>query len=270
MSESIDVPTTLGQVHVEVDGTGPALTMWPSLLMTGDLWSGQVRHFSSRFTTIAIDPPGHGRSARLTRRFSFEECAATIADVLDHLGIERTHYIGNSWGGMIGGTFAALHADRVGCAVLMNATATPAPRRQRLEFGALLAAARALGGIRGPLIPSVVKAFLGPTTLAERPDVVAHVKRVARANDVRSVSYAVRSVVPDRPDQRPLFEQIGTPVLVVAGEEDATFPPPEAEEMARSIPGSELVVLPGAAHLAALEVPETVNDLVERFLADHN
>ena len=73
---------------------------------------------------VLVDPPGHGDSERLTRAFTFDECAQCIVDVLDGLGIDRAHFVGNSWGGMIGGTFAATHPDRVGRAVLMNCTAS--------------------------------------------------------------------------------------------------------------------------------------------------
>lgn len=264
-----DVPTSLGRLRVRTDGAGPAILMWPSLLMDADLWSAQIGHFRDRFLVIAVDPPGHGASEALTEPFTFEECATVICELLDHFGVNRTHVLGNSWGGMIGGTFAATHPDRVGVSVLMNATASPAPLGQKLEYGALLRVAKLIGGIRGPLIPSVLKAFLGPTSLASRPDVVQRVRETAAGNEISSAAWAVRSVVPDRPDQRELFRSIRTPVLVVAGEEDATFRLPETQAMADAIPGSTYVVIDGAGHLAALETPNEVNALVDLFLAAH-
>ena len=188
--------------------------------------------------------------------------------MLDALDVDRAHLLGNSWGAMVDGVFAARHPDRVGCSVLMNGTASTAPRRQRIEYGALLLAARLLGGIRPPLTRSVLKAFLGPTTRRTRPEAVRTVLDVAGRNDVASVSHAIRSVVPDRPDHHGLFATITTPVLVIAGREDATFPLNELNSMAKAIPDSELVVLDDAAHLVAVEVPETVNALVDRFLAE--
>ncbi len=129
--------------------------------MNGDMWLAQARYFGPDHRVILVDSPGHGESQRLTAPFTFEECTQCIVDVLDGLGIERTHFVGNSWGGMIGGTFAATHPDRVGRAVLMNATASPAGTRQKLEYGALLRMAKLIGGIRPPLTRSVLKAFLG-------------------------------------------------------------------------------------------------------------
>jgi 3-oxoadipate enol-lactonase len=271
----VHVETVLGEVAAAVrergSGSGqvPAVVMWPSLLLEHTLWTAQAEHFAARFTTVAIDPPGHGRSAPLTRTFTFDECADTVREILDALGVERAHLLGNSWGAMIGGTFAARYPGRTGCAILMNGTASQAPLRQKLEYRALLTMARLLRGIRPPLTRSVLGAFLGPTSLRERPAVVRHVLAAARANDVRSVSFAIRSVVPLRPDQTALFATIRTPVLVLAGREDATFPLPEVRRMAATIPGSELQILDGAAHLAALEVPGTVNRLTQDFIDRH-
>ncbi len=67
--------------------------------------------------------------------------------------------------------------------------------------------------------------------------------------------------------QTRLLATVRTPVLVVAGAEDATFPNSETKEMADAIPGSSFVVLDGVAHLAALANPPLVNSLVEDFLA---
>lgn len=239
---------------------------WPSLLMTGDMWSAQAERFGTQHRVLLVDPPGHGGSEKLSAPFTFADCARAIVDILDALGLDRTHFVGNSWGGMIGGTFAATYPDRIGRAVLMNCTASPAGNRQKLEYGFLLRLAKVLGGIRPPLTRSVLKAFLGPTTFRSRPDVVAFVRDTVQAVDIDSAAWAVRSVVPARPDQRSLFAKISTPVLVVAGAEDATFPVQETTAMAESIPNAGLTVLDGVAHLAGLENPPLVNKLIEGFV----
>jgi 3-oxoadipate enol-lactonase len=260
--------TTLGQLRVQVGGNpaGQTMLFWPSLLMTGDMWAMQADYFAADRQVILVDPPGAGGSEKLTGPFDFEECARCIVDILDGLGVERAHFVGNSWGGMIGGTFAATHPDRIGRAVLMNCTASAAGTRQKLEYGMLLRVARLLGGIRPPLTRSVLKAFLGPTTFRTRPDVIAYVRDAVQQVDVRSSGWAVRSVVPARPDQRALLANVTTPVLVVAGAEDATFPLTETIAMVEAIPGAAIAVLEGVAHLAALENPPVVNRLIEGFV----
>jgi 3-oxoadipate enol-lactonase len=260
------VNTVLGTVRVQVGGTGEPIVFWPSLLMTGDMWHGVADALVARSQVVLVDPPGHGGSQPLTDKFTFGDCARCIADILDGLGIDRAHFVGNSWGGMIGATFAATRRDRIGRAVLMNCTAGPASLRQKIEYALLLRLAQWHGEIGPFLSRSVLKAFLGPTTFRERPGVVAQVRSAVKSVDIASVSWAVKSVVPARPDQRALLAGVRAPVLVVAGAEDSTFPPREAIAMADAIPNSSIRVLDKVAHLAGLEDPTLVSTLVDEFL----
>lgn len=266
-TRDVFVPTRLGQLHVAVSGRGDPILMWPSLLMDASLWDAQIDYFARSHTVIAVDPPGHGRSSPLERQFTFGECAQCIVDILDHFELPWTYFAGNSWGAMIGATFSAGFPERVRAAVFMNGTASPASRRQRLEYRVLLFLVRMFGGIRPPLTRSVVHAFLGPTSQRSRPDVVRRVLTIAQKNDPDSLIRAVRSVVIERPDQRTAFASITCPTLVIAGREDRTFPLRELEAMAESIPGATLVVIDDAAHLVAAEVPDRVNAEIRAFLA---
>jgi 3-oxoadipate enol-lactonase len=260
------VDTVLGRIRVQVGGSGSPIVFWPSLLMTGDMWLGVAENLIARRQVVLVDPPGQGGSQPLTDFFSFADCARCVADILDGLALDKAHFVGNSWGGMIGATFAATYPERVGGAVLMNCTAGRAGLRQKVEFATLLRIAKWTGEI-GPLLNRpVLKAFLGPTTMRARPDVVAHVSSAVKSVNVASASWAVKSVVARRPDQRALLGRIATPVMVVGGAEDATFPPREAIDMAKAIPNASIRVLDGVAHLAGLENPPLVSALVEQFL----
>jgi 3-oxoadipate enol-lactonase len=260
------VDTVLGRIRLQIGGSGSPIVFWPSLLMTGDMWHGVADSLIARRQVILVDPPGQGGSQSLTDFFSFDDCARCVVDILDSLGLDKVHFVGNSWGGMIGATFAATYPERIGGAVLMNCTAGRAGLRQKLEFAVLLRVAKWTGGIGSLLNRSVLKAFLGPTTMRERPDVVVHVSTTVKSVNIASASWAVKSVVPRRPDQRALLARIQTPVMVVGGAEDATFPPRDAIEMANAIPNASIRVLDGVAHLAGLEDPPLGSALVEQFL----
>ncbi|RJF87182.1 alpha/beta fold hydrolase [Oleomonas cavernae] len=268
--ESRHVDTGLGRLRLRLAGSGPALMFWPSLLMDGGMWQAQAAHFSDRYRVILVDSPGHGASQALTRLFSFEECARAIVEILDALGIDRAHFVGNSWGGMIGGTFAATYPARVGVAILMNCTASACGWRQKLEYFLLTRILWRAGRVPGFMVGQAVDAFIGPTSARERPQVGEAIRAAVGRANARSVYWAIRSVVPARPDQHGLMARIRTPVLVVAGEEDRTFPVAETAAMARSIPGAEFTVMKRTAHLAGLECPAEVNTLIDDFLARHH
>jgi 3-oxoadipate enol-lactonase len=92
------------------------------------------------------------------------------------------------------------------------------------------------------------------------------VRKALAANDPRSLKHAIHSVVVNRPDRRQLFRRIVAPTIVVGGEEDGVFPPHEQEKLAEAIPGARLVVVPGVAHLVALEAPDTVNVMLSELV----
>ncbi len=263
-----DIASSLGALHLEIAGTGDPILLMPSLLTDHTLYAAQVAHLSASYTTIAIDPPGQGGSEPLRRAFSFEESARAYVDVLDGLGLPWAHLVGNSWGAMIGGTIAATFPERVGCAVLLNGTASEGPAWDRRQL-ALAARMTRLAGRPLFVRSTVVPRFLGATTRRQRPDLVDGLVAMIRRNNARSASFAVESIVVRRPDQHALFGRISTPTLVVAGREDASFPVTEVRRMADAIPGSELVVLDQIGHLAAYEAPDSVNALIDDFLDRH-
>ena len=71
----------------------------------------------------------------------------------------------------------------------------------------------------------------------------------------------------DRDDITERVRKITVPTLIVHGEADAAIPMDRAEAMQAAIPGSELVVVPGAGHSVSLTHPDQTNAAIERFLA---
>ena len=62
--------------------------------------------------------------------------------------------------------------------------------------------------------------------------------------------------------------EIRCPVLVVAGEKDQFTPARLAEEMARLLPSADLLVVPGATHVAPLEQRDQVHLAIVKFLRE--
>lgn len=261
------IDTALGFINVQVSGTGQALVCWPSLLMNGQMWRAQAQHYSQRYQVVLIDSPGHGASESLRQHFTMEDCALCLSQILDALKISECVLLGNSWGGMMGGVFASLYPERIRAAVLMNCTASAVGFKQKLEFLAMTAVLRHCNKFPMFMAQRAVAAFAGETSERSKPDVVKFIRDTVSAVDPRSVHWAIRSVVAYRTDHHAQLRTIKCPVLVLAGEEDRTFPVPETKAMADAIPNAQFVVLPRIGHLAALEAPEIVNEVIDSFLA---
>ncbi|MGD9512199.1 MAG: alpha/beta fold hydrolase, partial [Geminicoccaceae bacterium] len=61
--------------------------------------------------------------------------------------------------------------------------------------------------------------------------------------------------------------RIRTPVLIVDGEHDEAIRHDHTEELAREVPGAQLLFLPGVSHFAMLQNPAEFNAAVLKFLA---
>ena len=69
-----------------------------------------------------------------------------------------------------------------------------------------------------------------------------------------------------RPDRSAWLRTIHIPTLIITGAEDTLMPLPTSEAMHAAIPHSQLVVIPGAAHLSNVENPKAFNSAVRTFL----
>src|SRR6185437_7808870 len=92
------------RINFMVDGPpgAPWLTLSNSLGTDFDMWSPQVPALVQRFRVLRYDTRGHGASSAPAPPWSIASLGADVIGLLEHLGIERTHFCGLSMGGMVG------------------------------------------------------------------------------------------------------------------------------------------------------------------------
>ncbi len=108
--------------------------------------------------------------------------------------------------------------------------------------------------------------LFAPDSLTRLPGAVEFVRERILLAPPEGVAAALRGIA-DRPDMTGLLAQIRVPTLLIVGDQDVITTPDEMREVARGIAGAELVVLPGAGHLTALESPVEFNAALAKFLA---
>ena len=74
------------------------------------------------------------------------------------------------------------------------------------------------------------------------------------------------AAMPNRPDNRSVLATITVPTLVLCGKEERVCPVSVHEEIAASITGARLVVVPEAGHLSTIDQPELVTQAMRRWL----
>jgi 3-oxoadipate enol-lactonase len=155
---------------------------------------------------------------------------------------------------------AALAApQRAAGLVLLDTDAGAERRYHRAKHRALALGAR-LFGVR-PFLPAVLPLFFGRSTLDTQRELVSDWGERFTAMDPVAISRTLTAL--NRRDS--IVDRLGdihVPTAVIVGAEDRTLPVSTARRIADGIPGASLTIIPGAGHLANLEQPERVTEVV--------
>lgn len=238
------------QLHYHLSGKadGPPLLLSNSLASTLNMWDPQMAAFEKLFHVIRYDSRGHGKSEAPAGAYTIETLTADAVALLDHLGIDKTHFCGLSKGGMVGQRLATLHPERVDRLVLCDTAAYMGPAT--LWEGRIEAAQTK--GMAGIVDATVERWFTAPFR-AKAPEAIEPVRTMILNTPVAGFVGCCRAI--QAMDQRETIRSITAPTLVIVGADDPGTTPDQAREIQSRIAGAKLVILPEAAHLSNIEQP---------------
>lgn len=226
-------------------------------------WIMQERAFGRHHRLIKVDNRGVGRSGRPPGPYDLAQMAEDAIAVLDHAGYGSAHVVGASMGGIISQILAVLHPHRVRSLTLACTSAHHHP--WRLE---LLAEWRDLAVSRGmrEWTRRNLEWVVGPRSLNRLWPIIAGLGPIAFTVPVESFTAQIDAIcaAPDR--LRFHLESLRCPTLVLVGSQDVLTPRGDSEELAELIPGAELSVIRGGAHLFQVEHAAAFNRTVLDFL----
>jgi pimeloyl-ACP methyl ester carboxylesterase len=249
---ALSLPVTSNQGYVNHDGARIWYATYgsgfPVILLHGGLghsgnWGYQVPTLvGSGHRAVLIDSRGHGRSTRDSRPFVYELMASDVLAVMDALHLEKAAFVGWSDGACIALILAMKAPARVAGVFFFGCNMDPSGAKEIVQAGPILD--RCLGRhakdyAQLSATPDEFKAF------------AAAVGRMMKTQP----NYSTRDMA-----------DIHVPVAIVQSEHDEFIKPEHAEYLARSIPGAELILLPGVSHFAPLQRPEQFNSLMRAFL----
>lgn len=251
------------QLYTRDIGGGTPLVLVHAFPLSSAMWLAQREGLAARFRVLTPDLRGFGGSPLGTDEPSIDTMADDIADLLDAKGIDRAIIGGHSMGGYVALAFCRRHADRVLGAVLANTKATvdtPEAREGRLRTAERIDAEGNVSVLLEELLPKLV----GPTTMRQRALVYGRVRGLVQSAPPAAAAWAQRAMAA-RPDSLGALADFRSPTLILHGTEDAIMGEDDARAMAGKLPGAELILIPGAGHLTAVEQPQLFNDAVTEF-----
>lgn len=224
-----------------------------------------MEYFGPRLRVIAPDTRGFGGTSLLSEAPSIEQLARDVADLLDHLGIERAIIGGCSMGGYVALEFARQFPDRMRALILCDTRADADSPDAKIARDEMIAFARQNGGLA--VAERMLSKLLSEQTRLQKPEVAEQVREMARALSGEGAARLI-AALRDRSDST-LLGSIRVPTLVTSGEEDTVSPPAVMAQMASQIENAQHVVVAGAGHLASLEQPREWNLEVELWLNEN-
>ncbi len=261
----VDIP--MGRIAgLRNDGDGPRVLALHGWLDNAASFIPLAQHLHG-IDLVAIDQPGHGRSAHLPpgTDYSFVGAINAILDVADALGWERFSLLGHSMGGGIGSLIAAACPDRIERLVAIEALGALAeePEHTVARMRDAVAAHRAMAGKQLRVFPDIETAVRArmhasrvPGSGLDEPLVRLLIERgVAKVEGGFVWSSDPRLTLPTmtrmtEAQVENLVAGIHCPTKVIFAEPAQTYLPDDLRRRrAALLPRGELVVLPGGHHL---------------------
>ena len=248
-------------VHARVTGRdgGPVVVLSNSLGTTYRMWDAQLGALEQRFRVIRYDTRGHGASPVPDGPYAIDDLADDLVALLDRLGVERTHVVGLSLGGMTAMRVAARHPERVDRLVLLCTGAQLPPASNWTDRAA---AVRAHGS--GAVAEAVVQRWFTPAFLTAHPDVRSASEAMVAATPAEGYAGCCEAIA--TLDLHDDLASITAPTLAIAGADDPATPPARLDEIAAGVKNGRLLVVSRAAHLANAEQPDIITPAIIEHL----
>lgn len=226
-----------------VFGQGDPVVFLHGGLANADYWGLQIAAVARNHQVIVMDSRGHGRSTRDSRPFGYDLMADDVAALLDHLKIKSAAVVGWSDGAILGLDLALRYPDRVSKVFAFAANTDPSGVEDGAEKNPTFAAYIARAGHE-------------------------YAKLSAKPRDYTAFVDVISRMWATQPNwTASQLKAIKTPILVVDGDHDEAIKRAHTEQMAATIPGAGLLILPDTSHFSFLQDPDQFTWHVLHFLA---
>lgn len=259
------------RTHFVERGQGSPIVLIHGFNLDLHTWMDNLDALAARFKVYAPDLWGQGYSTREPLEYGYDLFEEQLRLFMEALNLERASLVGHSMGGGAAIVFALRNPDRVHKLVLVDSTGIPT----RLPFRSKVFRFRGVAEFLLSLPTDRIRSMnLEDIWIHDRGSLTEDVyTKLTAYQKIEGTTEALLSIL--RADFFNTLEAeirelgtLGLPTLIIWGRQDASLPVGNAETMKELLPGSRLVILDHAGHLANFDQADAFNELVIDFLAD--
>lgn len=252
-------------INIEYTLTGkedaPAIVLSHSLACNLCMWNPQLEMLKKDYRVLAYDTRGHGNSEVTDGPYTLDQLADDVIAMLNELKIDQFHWVGLSMGGMIGQSLGLRYAERLIKLVLCD-TLSKQPEEAHPIWAARIEAAQQQG--MAPLAQPTMERWFTANYRENNPDAVNFIHKQFLATKPEGYTACCQAIMElNYLDQ---LSKIELPTLVMVGDSDNATPVSASRAIHENIKGSQLEIIPAAAHLSNMEQPDIFNALLTNFL----
>lgn len=252
------------KIYYEVYGEGEPIVVLNGIMMSCASWKEFIEPFCANNQLILLDMLDQGKSDKMDGPFSQKLQVEVVLGLIDHLGLEKVHLVGISYGGEVAQQFAVKYGSRLNRLVLFNTTPATGPWLKDIGDAWNLASDNP-----DAYYLTTIPVIYSPVFYREHNDWMEHRKEALRpVFSNRDFIESMIRLTNSAADYNVLDEihNIHVPTLVVSCQEDYLTPMEEQRRMVSRIPNCEYVVIPGCGHAAMYEKPVLFTTLTLGFI----
>jgi non-heme chloroperoxidase len=245
------------RLHYRSKGVGRPIVFVPGWTLPGEIWEPQIREFSTRYRTIALDPRAQGRSETTGEGLFHSRRGRDVRELLEHLNLSDAVLVGWSMGVReILTSIGQSGTARIGAIALVEGDlwvqGDPVSRMEIVRRMQADRKAFTRDFVRGMYVQPQSEEYFGRVT-----------EMSMKTPTSAAATLMVASAVGPDTDMRQYFVKIDKPLLYVG----VLAKKPQTDVLRAAVPSARIELLDGAGHALFVDQAKRFNALLEELIA---